>query len=138
MKKLLPLLILMIVLAFTFLLLQVKEPSGKPATVWEQETEIRVEAASLFDDFLSDETGANEKYLNKVTEVSGEVSTVRTGQGGQSVVLRTNDPTYGVRCRLDRKPGQGSKNYEVGQAVTFKCICSGFVQDVEMVQCAEK
>ena len=113
-------------------------PSGSPATVWEQETEIRVEAVSLFDAFIQDESGANEKYLNKITEVSGTVSTVRTTEGSTSVVLRTNDPVHGVRCRLDRKPGQSDKKYEVGQNVRFKCVCNGHVQDVEMVQCVEK
>ncbi len=138
MKKLLPLLVVLVLLVGVILFFRGNGPRDSPTTVWEQGTEIRTDAVSLFDEFMQDETGANEKYLNKVTEVSGVVSTVRTDQGGQSVMLRTNDPTSGVRCRLDRKPGQDSKNYEVGQSVTFKCICSGFVRDVEMVQCVEK
>ena len=138
MKKLLPLLILVIGLVAIVMLFHRNGPSDKPATVWEQKTEMVVDAVNLFEEFARDETGANEKYLNKVTEVSGVVSTVRADQGGQSVVLRTNDPTSGVRCCLDRKPGQDGKNYEVGQTVTFKCICSGYVRDVEMVQCAER
>ncbi|MBK9015471.1 MAG: hypothetical protein IPM82_16185 [Saprospiraceae bacterium] len=138
MKKLLPLLVVLALLVGVILFFRGNGSKYSPATVWEQGTEIRTDAVSLFDEFMQDETGANEKYLNKVTEVSGVVSTVRTDQGGQSVVLRTNDPTSGVRCRLDRKPGQDGKNYEVGQTVTFKCICSGYVRDVEMVQCVEK
>ena len=104
----------------------------------EQATEIKVEAAQLYADFVQDETGANEKYLNKITEVTGVVSTVQTGQGSIKIVLRTNDPAHGVHCRLDQQPGQSEKKYEVGQTVRFKCLCSGFVQDVEMVQCAER
>ena len=87
---------------------------------------------------MQDETGANEKYLNKITEVTGVVATVQKGQGGTSVMLRTNDPAHGVRCRFDQKPGQSERKYEVGQSVRFKCVCSGYVQDVEMVQCVER
>lgn len=97
-----------------------------------------MDATSLFNAFMQDEAGANEQYLNKVVEVSGEVSTVRTGNGSTSVVLRTNDPNYGVRCRLDGSPGSREVRYEVGQKVSFKCICSGYLQDVEMVQCVER
>lgn len=138
MKKLLPLLILVIALVAIVMLLKVKGPNDKPATVWEQKTEVKVDARALFDEFVQDEQGANEKYLNKIVEVSGEVSTTQASNGSNSVVLRTNDPTYGVRCRLERGPGEDVKNYKVGQSLTLKCVCSGYVQDVEMVQCVEK
>ncbi len=129
---------MVIALVTIVMLFHVNEPSDKPATVWEQKTEVKVDARSLFDEFVRDETGANEKYLNKIIEVTGEVSTAQTSNGSSSVVLRTNDPTYGVRCRLERGPGDETKRYEVGQSVSFKCVCSGYVQDVEMVQCVEK
>ena len=135
---LLLLLLLLVILVGGFLFFRGNGPSENPATVWEQDTEIRTDAVSLFNEFMQDETGANEKYLNKITEVSGEVSTVNTGQGSTSVVLRTNDPAHGVRCRLEQRPGQAGKTYDVGEKVRFKCVCSGFVQDVEMVQCVEK
>lgn len=138
MKKLLPLLILVIALVTIVMLFHVYRSSDKPATVWEQKTEAKVDARSLYDEFVRDETGANEKYLNKIVEVSGEVSTTQTSSGSSVVVLRTNDPTYGIRCRLERGPGEDAKTYKVGQSVTLKCVCSGFVQDVEMVQCTER
>lgn len=138
MKKLLPILLLLLILVGAFLFFRGNRPSGSPTTVWEQDTEVEVDAVNLFNAFVQDEAGANEKYLNKIIEVSGEVSTVSTGQGSTSVVLRTNDPTYGVRCRLERQPGGDQKRYAVGQNISFKCVCSGYVQDVEMVQCKER
>jgi tRNA_anti-like len=138
MKKLLPILLLLLILVGAFLFFRGNRPSGSSATVWEQDTEAEVDAVTLFNSFVQDEAGANEKYLNKIIEVSGEVSTVSTGPGSTSVVLRTNDPVYGVRCRLERQPGSDHKRYTVGQNISFKCVCSGYVQDVEMVQCVEK
>ncbi|MBI5913982.1 MAG: hypothetical protein HY842_01280 [Bacteroidetes bacterium] len=138
MKKLLPILLIVALLVVGLLFLKRSGP-GSPATVWEQKTEMRVEAVAFFDEFIQDETGANEKYLNKIIEVSGEVSTVRSGsQGSVAVVLKTNDPAFGVRCRLDQPPGSTTPTFQVGESVTFKCVCSGHVQDVEMVQCVEK
>ena len=138
MKKLLLLLLLLILLVGAFLFFRGNRPNGTPATVWEQPTELKVEAAQLYADFVQDETGANEKYLNKITEVTGVVSTVQTGQGSTSVLLRTDDPAHGVHCRFDQKPGRNVKKYERGQNVRLKCLCSGYVQDVEMVQCVER
>ncbi len=140
MKKLLPILLLLTLVVLLFLFFRGNRPSEtlNPTTVWEQETEETINATELFDAFMQDEAGANERYLNKVVEVEGVVSTVRSGQGSTSILLRSNDPTYGVRCRLDRQPNGDSREYEVGQTIRFKCICSGFVHDVDMVQCKEK
>ncbi|MCC6725803.1 MAG: hypothetical protein IT258_14935 [Saprospiraceae bacterium] len=138
MKKLLPILILLLVLLLGFLFIKRNGPSDSPTAVWEQETEAKIEAIQLFDEFLNDETGANEKYLNKIIEVSGEVSTVRSNEAGTSVILKTNDPALGVRCRFERNPGKELERYSVGQHVRLKCLCSGMVQDVELVQCKEK
>ncbi|MCF8246138.1 MAG: OB-fold putative lipoprotein [Saprospiraceae bacterium] len=138
MKKLLLFVFLLVLVVGAFLFFRGNSVSGSPATVGEQDTDIKVEAAQLFAEFIQDETGANEKYLNKITEVTGVVSTVQKGQGGTSVVLRTNDPAHGVRCRFDQKPGREENKYKVGQTLRLKCICSGYVQDVEMVQCVER
>ncbi|MBK9015569.1 MAG: hypothetical protein IPM82_16725 [Saprospiraceae bacterium] len=86
---------------------------------------------------MQDETCVNEKYLNKVTEVSGVVSTVRTDQGGQSVVLRTGDPTSGVRCRLDRKPGQDGKITKLGKPSRLNAFAAATC-GMEMMQCVER
>lgn len=139
MKKLLPVFLVLGVLAFlVFLFVKSNRPSSAPATIAEQATEASVEATALFEAYQRDETAANELYLNKIVKVSGVVarSEERVGGGGV-VLLRSNDPELGVRCRLDLRPGQAAKRYEAGQSVTFKCLCSGLVQDVELVQCID-
>jgi len=138
MKKLLLFLFLLILVVGAFFFFRGNRSGGSPATVWEQTTDVKLEATQLYADFMQDETGANEKYLNKILEVTGVVSTVQNGRGGTSVLLRTSDPAHGVRCRFDQKPGQSERKYEVGESVQFKCVCSGFVEDVEMVQCVER
>jgi hypothetical protein len=135
MKKLLPLFFVLVLLVGAFLFFRSNRPSGSPATVWEQATEVEVEASQLSRDFAQDEAAANEKYLNKITKVTGEVGSVQSGQYGTVVHLKTEAPAPGVRCRLDRKPGESDKNYEIGQTITLKCLCSGFVNEVEMAQC---
>ena len=138
MKKLLPIFFLLALAIVAFLFIRGNRPSGSPASIWEQATEVKIDAISLFEAFQQDEAEANEDYLNKIIEVTGKISTVRSSENGLSVVLATNDPTNGVRCRLDNGPGQGHDRFEVGQTARFKCLCSGYIQDVEMVQCKEK
>lgn len=135
MKKLLPLFFVVILILGAFLFFRSNRPSGSPSTVWEQVAEVEVEAAQLYREFEQDEAAANEKYLNKITKVTGEVGMVQSGQNGMVIHLKANGQSAGVRCRVDRKPGDTDKVYEMGQMVTLKCLCSGFVDDVEMVQC---
>lgn len=135
MKKLLPLFFVLVLLLGAFLFFRSNRPSGSPVTVWEQATEVEVGASQLSRDFVQDEAAANEKYLNKITKVTGEVSAVQSGQYGTVVHLKTEAPAPSIRCRLDRKPGETDSKYEIGQTITLKCLCSGFVNEVEMVQC---
>jgi hypothetical protein len=135
MKKLLPLFFVVVLITGAFLFFRSNRPSGTPNTVWDQNTEVEVEATQLYRDFVQDEAAANEKYLNKITTITGEVGGIQSGQHGLIVQLRTGGQGTGIRCRLDRRPGESDSKYEIGQIVTLKCLCSGFVNEVEMVQC---
>ncbi|MBI1227503.1 MAG: hypothetical protein GC192_19885 [Bacteroidetes bacterium] len=138
MKKLLLFFFLLALIVIAFLFLRGNRPNGSPATISEQPTENKVDAAQLYAEFMQDEAAANEKYLNKITEILGVVSTVTKGPSGTNIILRTNDPDHGIHCRMEEKPGQTIRKYEVGQSIRLKCLCSGYIQEVELVQCVEK
>ncbi len=97
----------------------------------EKERSIRIDAAQLFKSFETDEVTANLKYLNKVLEVSGEVSEVMTNQMGASVLLLgTDNPLYGVSCTM----ANGKENIQPGMKVSIKGICTGYLSDVVITQ----
>ncbi|MBO9203638.1 MULTISPECIES: OB-fold protein [Niastella] len=94
------------------------------------ETGIPVTAIELYAQFSSDHLQANQVYLNKVLEVSGQVLAIKnTPYAARIVVLNTGDPMYGIACTLNKLQ---SKNRLVkpGEKIIIKGICSGYVSNV--------
>lgn len=89
-----------------------------------------VSADSLFQAFVADEAAANARYLNQVVTVKGKVNSVETNtEGKMVVVLDAGDLMFGVNCTL-AEPAQ----LTVGQEVSIKGICTGYLADVVITQ----
>ncbi|KAA3624091.1 MAG: hypothetical protein DWQ02_23520 [Bacteroidetes bacterium] len=99
--------------------------------------DIKIEAPELFSAFESDELAANEKYLDKVVEVTGVVSEVKQEDGIISVVLETEDLMFGVICQLDEYSESRKSDFKIGESVTLKGLCTGSLMDVVLVRCVE-
>lgn len=99
-------------------------------------TDVVIEAAELFSAFDSNEAEANQKYLDKVVKVSGTVKEVSAGDDGNlSITLESGSEMFGVICQLDNLSEQPKKDFEVGEQVSFKGICTGMLMDVVLVRC---
>jgi hypothetical protein len=99
----------------------------KPGRSVENEKGLEVTAQQIFNDFTTNEAAANQKYLNKAIQVTGEVAEVKKNQDDKTVVLlKTADPIFGVNCTFKTDPGA----LQPGSTVTFKGICTGFLSDV--------
>ena len=93
----------------------------------ENERAIELTAIDLFTAYETNETEANTKYLDKTLAVSGVISEITTNQdGNQVIILGTDDPIFGIHCTLVEE----NKNVIVGNAVTIKGICTGYLSDV--------
>lgn len=100
---------------------------NKPHRDVTKEQGIIVTADQIFTEFTTNEAAANQKYLNKAIEVTGEVGEVKKNQDNNTVVvLKTSDPIFGVNCTFKEDPGA----VQAGNQVTFKGICTGFISDV--------
>jgi predicted negative regulator of RcsB-dependent stress response len=101
--------------------------NNKPHRDVTKEQGIAVTAEQIFNDFTTNEAAANQKYLNKAIEVSGEVVEAKKNQDSSTVVvLKTADPVFGVNCTFKKDPGA----IQPGNRITFKGICTGFISDV--------
>ena len=108
---------------------------NKPHREAETETGIPIDAVSLFEAFEKNETEANNKYLDKVLEVDGVVSSVMENQEGtQVIVLKSNDLLFGVSCTLKAR----EKAVNAGDTVTIKGFCKGYLSDVVLTDCVIK
>lgn len=98
--------------------------------------DITLTASELFTAFESDETSANEKYLDKVVQVSGTVKEVSTGDDGNiSITLDSGSEMFGVICQLDNLTEQPRKDFKEGEQLTLKGVCTGMLMDVVLVRC---
>lgn len=90
------------------------------------ETGIPVTATELFTKFTTNEPQANNAYLNKVLQVSGQVLEVKpNATAGRVVILSTGDPMFGIACTLN-KP----EMVKLGEKIIVKGICTGYLSDV--------
>lgn len=94
-------------------------------------TELSINASSLYEAFEADETAANATYSGKVIEVSGELSAVETDEPGQFVLnLSANNPLGQITCNLAPREAQPAASFSIGQMVTVKGVCTGYLFDV--------
>jgi hypothetical protein len=93
-----------------------------------EEATASLTAAALYAAFSADAAAANAKYLDKVVEVSGNVSAVETSTKGiVTLTLDTDDPMAAITCTFS--PG-ASITAAAGQSITLKGICSGIQGDM--------
>ncbi len=94
-----------------------------------------VTSSDLFKSYSADEKSANEKYMAKVITVSGKVAESKVEEGKTVVTLQTEDPIGTVVCSLDPYSKQEKTSFAVGDQVSFKGICNGFLSDVIVDRC---
>jgi uncharacterized protein (UPF0333 family) len=105
---------------------------NKPQSNVAQAKGIPVEAALLFQSYSTNEQQANATYLEKIVEVKGEVKTVSANaEGFMVVLLKANDPMFGINCTLEQK----DVVIKEGETVTLKGICTGYLTDVVLIRC---
>ena len=99
-------------------------------------SDIKIGAAALFAEYSADETAADSKYLDKIVEVKGIVKEVSPDdEGNISITLDSGDELFGVICQLDNLSEQKKVDFQAGEEVSFKGVCTGMLMDVLLVRC---
>jgi hypothetical protein len=94
-------------------------------------------AASLYSDFQHDENLANKKWVGKVIEVSGAISSVN--EAGKYISVNLAGSADGaVNCSILKKDLSPNEKFNKGDSITIKGKCTGFLMDVNLVDCVVK
>ncbi|MEM9928251.1 MAG: hypothetical protein AAF840_00400 [Bacteroidota bacterium] len=121
----LPLLLVGGLVAFKFM-----QPKA-PLDIHKAPTELTINAGSLYAAFETDETKANGTYAGKVMEVSGTLSAVNQENDGHFALnLAADSPLGQVVCNLAPNEPQPTNKATIGQVVTVKGVCTGYLFDV--------
>lgn len=91
------------------------------------ETGIALTASSIVTAYQTNEVSANNEYLNKTLQITGEIAEAKADQIGKTtLLLRSNDAFTFVFCTLKTT----DTSFKKGDTVTVKGICTGFLSDV--------
>jgi hypothetical protein len=94
-------------------------------------------ASTLYNDFSKNESQANQKWLGKVLEVNGTISTV-TESGNYISLNLAATKDGGVNCSLSKKDLPADQKFKKGDSISVKGKCTGFLMDVNLVDCIIK
>jgi hypothetical protein len=98
------------------------------------QTDLAIDAATLYSDYAKDEATSNQKYMDKIIEVKGRITELHLEGKSRTVELDGGSPAGGINCSLsgmDKLPA----GLRTGSLVTIKGRCSGFLADVNLVDC---
>ena len=94
-----------------------------------------ITASALGKAFADDETKASVTYINKILEVTGRIASVKPAENSVvSISLVTENDLSSVICTL---PAISDPSvFRVGDEITLRGECSGFLMDVLLNNCA--
>ncbi len=94
-----------------------------------------IEATQVLQDFQSNETQANSKYLDQILQVTGTISDLDITNEKGVISLSADDSFGSILCHLDAKEITKTKTLKLGQSITIKGMCTGYLMDVILVKC---
>ena len=102
------------------------------------ETDLHITSVDLYNDFQRNETLANQKYLNKIIEVTGNISDVKNVNGSKIIFLNSNEAMGEVSCKLSNDDNPKNITAKKSTTITIKGKCTGYTMDVNLVDCIIK
>ena len=100
-----------------------------------EKADITIAANKILAEFSSNENTANTKYLDKIVQVEGVVSSAVLDNGIGIITLKTNDDFGSIMCYLTFEESKSMQQIKAGQEIILKGICTGFLMDVVLVKC---
>jgi len=102
-----------------------------------EDASATLSATSLYNEFSKNESQANQKWVGKVLEVKGTISSV-TEAGNYISLNLAAGADGGVNCSVLKKDMPEGDKLNKGDAITVKGKCTGFLMDVNLVDCVIK
>lgn len=104
-------------------------------SVASKKTEVVIEAGALIKAYSSNEDSTNTLYLNKVVAVTGNIDNITEKDQEISVYLKKKEESMGVVCSF-YKNELDKNSIKIGQVISVKGICTGFLMDVILTKCS--
>jgi hypothetical protein len=109
-----------------------------PESTHDQKTDFTLTASKLAEEYDADELMANEKYLDKILEVSGKVIEIQIEDSNPTITLETGNPLSNVTASFYPDEVPKLSNIRVGDEILIKGKCTGKLMDVVLNYCILK
>ncbi len=127
--------IVILIVGFVGVFVAYKMYNKPHVNVVETKSDIILSASKILNDFSTDENLANKLYLEKIIKINGTISELNIEKERGIITLKTTNDFGSVLCHLSEGGMKKMKSLKVGQTITLKGICTGFLMDVILVKC---
>lgn len=130
-RKFIRLIIFLIILDIGFGIWQgVKEYNRTNKDFSNVKADIKIIATDLIQQYETNDSTADKKYLGKIIETSGVIKDITKDDAGYyTVVLGDTASMSSVRCSMDSTHQQDAALQAIGSSATVRGACTGFNKD---------
>lgn len=97
--------------------------------------ELEVTAQEILDDYLADEYSANEKYVDNLIQIKGEIAEISFDKGISIITLKDRSGFSSIICHMLPETNLNVLKLKKGSQITIKGVCTGYLFDIMMVRC---
>ncbi|HCE53971.1 MAG: OB-fold protein [Lutibacter sp.] len=97
--------------------------------------ELEVTAQEILDDYLADEYSANEKYVDNLIQIKGEIAEISFDKGVSIITLKDRSGFSSIICHMLPEANLNVLKLKKGSQITIKGVCTGYLFDIMMVRC---
>lgn len=96
-----------------------------------------IDAVSLYMAFEEDEGNANKRYLGKIIEVEGKISSIeRPSETSVNILMEARENAFGgINCSFTEENLNQISSLRKGDKIKIRGECAGFLMDVSLVRC---
>ncbi len=124
--------VLFILIAFAYTIVM----HAPKATVEKKPIDFTLSATELFQEYSENQAVADQKFIDRIVQISGEIFEISTDQQGATVlILATGANEAGVLCTLELEESDKVRSKKVGDAITLKGVCTGMLMEVVLNRC---
>lgn len=97
--------------------------------------DLTIGSEELIARFEENETKANSLYLGKILEVEGHIQNITITENNILNVTIKGSDFAGIECQFANNDSAQIRYFKVGDLISLKGKCSGFLLDVVLVDC---
>lgn len=98
-------------------------------------SKLEITAQEILNDYRADENSANEKYVDNLIQIKGEIADISFAKGISIITLKDTSGLSSIICQMLPEDNLNVLKLKKGNQVLIKGICTGYLIDVMMVRC---